>query len=307
MSTALLFPGQGSQKVGMGRALAASFAPARAVFEEADEALGFSISEICFEGPADRLMLTELGQPAILTCSIAALRALAAETDLAFDVAMGHSLGEYTALVAAGALGLADAVRLVHLRGKAMQEAVPVGQGGMAAIMGLDADTAQALCDEVRGDQVCVPANLNGGGQVVISGHLEAIERAVAAAKGKGTKRAMKLQVSAPFHSPLMQPAAERVARALDEIEIRPLQVPVVSNVEAAPYQDPGRVKELLVAQVTGAVRWEESMNKLADMGVTRAIELGAGRVLRGLARRIVPDLEVLSRGEPDDIRQGSN
>lgn len=307
MSTALLFPGQGSQKVGMGAALAEAFPAAREVFEEADEALGFSISRICFEGPEDRLTLTEMCQPAILTCSIAVLRALAAEQELGFDVTMGHSLGEYTALVAAGALGLADAVRLVHLRGKAMQEAVPVGQGGMAAIMGLEPDAAQALCDEVRGDQVCAPANLNGGGQVVISGNVEAIDRAVAAAKGKGARRAMKLQVSAPFHSALMQPAAERVAQALEEIEIRPLQVPVVSNVEAAPCQDPGRVKELLVAQVTGAVRWEESMRKLADMGVTRALELGASSVLRGLARRIVPDLEVIAKGEPDDIRQGSN
>jgi [acyl-carrier-protein] S-malonyltransferase len=307
MSTALLFPGQGSQKVGMGKALAETFAAARQVFEEADDALGFSISAICFEGPADRLTLTELTQPAILTQSIAVLRALEAEKGISYSATMGHSLGEYTALVAAGALGLADAVRLVHLRGQAMQDAVPVGQGGMAAILGLEPEAVQALCDEVRGDEVCAPANLNGGEQVVISGHAAAIDRAVAAAKGKGAKRAIKLQVSAPFHSPLMQPAAERLSAALGEVAIQPLRVPVISNVEAAPYQDAGRVRALLVAQVTGAVRWEESMKKLPGMGITRGVELGAGNVLRGLARRIVEDLPVVSLSEPDDIRNWSN
>lgn len=308
MSTALLFPGQGSQKVGMGRALADTFAAARDVFAEADDALGFSISAICFEGPADKLMLTEFSQPAILTQSIAVLRALEAEKGpLAYSLTMGHSLGEYTALVAAGALGLADAVRLVHLRGKAMQDAVPVGQGGMAALMGVTAEAAQALCNEVCGGEVLAPANLNGGEQVVISGHIEAIDRAVAAAKGHGVKRAVKLQVSAPFHSPLMAPAAERLARALAEVTIQPLRVPVVTNVEAAPNQDAGRVRELLVAQVTGAVRWEESMLALPRLGVTQAIELGAGNVLRGLAKRIVADLPVTSLSEPDDIRNWSN
>lgn len=291
----------------MGRALADTFAAAREVFAEADDALGFSISSICFDGPADRLMLTELSQPAILTQSIAVLRALEAEKGpIEYAVTMGHSLGEYTALVAAGALGLADAVRLVNLRGRAMQDAAPVGQGGMAALLGLAPEAARALCDEVRGDQVLAPANLNGGEQVVISGHMEAIDRAVAAAKGKGAKRAVKLQVSAPFHSPLMAPAAERLARALAEVAIRPLRVPVVSNVDAAPNQDAGRVAALLVAQVTGAVRWEESMLALPRLGVTRAIELGAGNVLRGLARRIVEDLPVTSLSEPDDIRNWS-
>jgi [acyl-carrier-protein] S-malonyltransferase len=307
MSIALLFPGQGSQKVGMGKALAESFAAAREVFEEADDALGFSISTVCFEGPADRLQLTELTQPAILTQSVAVLRALEAEQGISYSVTLGHSLGEYTALVAAGALTLADAVRLVHLRGQAMQDAVPVGQGGMAAIMGLAPEGAQALCDEVRGDEVCAPANFNGGEQVVISGHLAAIDRACDAAKSKGAKRAIKLAVSAPFHSALMQPAAERLARALAEVAIQPLRVPVISNVEAAPYQDADRVRALLVAQVTGAVRWEESMKKLPEMGITRGVELGAGAVLRGLARRIVADLPVVSLSEPDDIRNWSN
>lgn len=238
----------------MGKALVDAFPAARAVFDEADEALGFAISEVCFEGPADKLMLTAYSQPAILTQSIAVLRAAQAEGRIAQDgevvAAMGHSLGEFTALVAAGAFTLSDAVRLVHLRGQAMQDAVPMGEGGMAALLGLDAEAVQALCDEVAEGQVCVPANLNGAGQVVISGHAGAIERAVAAAKGKGAKRAIKLQVSAPFHSPLMQPAAERLAEALDGIAIEPLRVPVISNVEAAPNSDAGRVKELLVAQV---------------------------------------------------------
>lgn len=307
MRTALLFPGQGSQKVGMGKALAETFPAARQVFDEADDALGFSLSSLCFEGPAERLTLTEFSQPAILTQSIAVLRALEAEKGISYDLTMGHSLGEYTALVAAGALALPDAVRLVRLRGQAMQDAVPVGQGGMAAIMGLAPEAVQALCDETRAGEVCAPANFNGGEQVVISGHIGAIDRAVAAAKGKGAKRAMKLQVSAPFHSPLMQPAAERLAEALAAVEIRPLRVPVIGNVEAAPNQDPGRVRELLIAQVTGAVRWEESMRVLPGMGIARALELGAGSVLRGLAKRIVADLPVFSLSEPDDIRNWSN
>ncbi|WP_428266340.1 ACP S-malonyltransferase [Haliangium sp.] len=308
MSTALLFPGQGSQSVGMGRALVDAFPAARAVFEEADDALGFSISEICFDGPMDRLTLTEFGQPAILTNSVAVLRALQAEVELDVTVTMGHSLGEYSALVAAGALSLADAVRLVHLRGQAMQEAVPVGEGSMAALLGLDLDAVLGLCAEVcaEGDWVLAPANLNGGGQVVISGHTVAIERALAVAKDKGAKRAVPLKVSAPFHSPLMQPAADRVAAALDQISLGAMSVPVISNVEAAPYQDSARVKELLVAQVTGTVRWEESMQALAGAGVSQALELGAGSVLRGLARRIVKDLPVHSLGEPEHIQSWS-
>lgn len=306
MKTALLFPGQGSQRVGMGRDVAHEFASARAAFEEADDALGFAISAICFEGPADKLTLTQYTQPAILTTSIAVLRAVAERVDLSFDVCAGHSLGEFSALVAAGTLSLADAVRLVHLRGQAMQEAVPAGQGAMAAVMGLDFAGVSSLCDEARGDQICSPANLNGGGQIVLSGHTEAVERAVAMAKDKGARRAVMLKVSAPFHCGLMAPAAERLREALDEITLGEFTVPVVANVDAEPNRDPARVKDLLVAQVTSPVRWQESVEKLASMGVTRAFELGAGSVLRGLVRRIVkgmePGIAVTVVGEPGDV-----
>jgi [acyl-carrier-protein] S-malonyltransferase len=306
MKTALLFPGQGSQRVGMGRDLAREFPAAQRTFEEADDALGFAISEICWKGPEDRLTLTENTQPAILTNSIAVLRALESEFDLGFDVAAGHSLGELSALVAAGALDFGDAVKLVHLRGKAMQDAVPAGQGGMAAIMGLDLDAVQAVCDQARDDrddQVCSPANLNGAGQIVISGHAEAVARAVALAQQKGARRALSLQVSAPFHCALMIPAAEALRQALDSIEIHPLQVPVVANVDAQPNQEAARVKGLLVDQVTRPVRWEACVETLARMGVERAYELGSGSVLRGLVRRIAKDLQVTTIGEPHEVR----
>lgn len=308
MKTALLFPGQGSQRVGMGRDLAHEFAVARRVFEEADEALGFAISTICFDGPEDTLTLTEYTQPAILTNSIAVLRTLEAEKGLTFDVAAGHSLGEFTALVAAGALRFADAVKLVNLRGKAMQAAVPAdgqgGQGGMAAIMGMEAAALEALCAEVAEGDVVSPANLNGAGQIVISGHDVAVDRVVAAAKSKGAKRAVKLAVSAPFHCALMQPAADALAAALEHIEIGPLAVPVIANVDAEPNRDPARVKQLLVEQVTGAVRWEESVQKVASLGVRRAFELGSGSVLRGLVKRIAKDIEVTTVGEPHEVKE---
>lgn len=303
MTTALLFPGQGSQRVGMGRDLAHRFDVARRTYDEADAALGFAISALCFDGPEDALMLTQHSQPAILATSMAVFRVLGAEKGLRFDAVAGHSLGEWTALAAAGALDFADAVRLVHLRGQFMQDAVPVGVGAMAALMGLDLAGTRVLCAEASAPgEPCEPANLNGGGQIVISGHGAAIDRALAAAKGKGAKRAVKLQVSAPFHCSLMQPAADRLAAALADVEIKPPSVPVYANVSAAPTRDPAVIRRQLVEQVTGAVRWEESVQALAAAGVTRAYELGAGSVLRGLVKRIADGIDCTTIGEPHEV-----
>jgi [acyl-carrier-protein] S-malonyltransferase len=299
---ALLFPGQGSQKVGMGRALADTYSEARAVYAEADDALGFGLSKLVFEGPEAELTLTAHAQPAILATSIAALRVLAARVPLAPVAVAGHSLGEYSALVATGALRLADAVRLVHVRGRLMQDAVAPGVGAMAAVLGLSADEVGAVCREAADGEVVSPANLNGGGQVVIAGHAAAVLRACAAAKARGAKRAVPLAVSAPFHCPLMQPAADRLAREIDRVELAAPSVPVVTNVEAAPTQDPGRLRELLVRQVTAPVRWEESVQRLVEMGVTAALELGAGSVLAGLVRRIAPAMAVQSAGDPESV-----
>ena len=303
MNTALLFPGQGSQRVGMGRDLAIEFPTARRVFEEADEALGERLSRLCFEGPDDELTLTANTQPAILTNSIAVLRTLEEEKGLRFDVAAGHSLGEFTALVAAGALQFADAVALVRLRGQAMQAAVPAGEGAMAALMGLELDAVTALCDEVRGGDVCAPANLNGAGQIVVSGSAGAIDRLVAAARGKGAKRAVVLQVSAPFHCALMQPAADALAEALAGVDIASPKVPVVANVDARPQTDPARIRALLVQQVTAPVRWEQSVQYLAGAGVRRAFELGSGKVLAGLVKRIAKEIAIETIGEPHEVR----
>jgi [acyl-carrier-protein] S-malonyltransferase len=301
-ASAWLFPGQGSQVVGMGRALADADAGARAVFAEADDALGFALSKLCFEGPKDDLTLTANAQPAILTTSIAALRVLESRTDRRPKAVAGHSLGEYSALVAAGALRLRDAVRLVHLRGKFMQEAVPAGEGAMAAILGLDADAVADVCREAAAGEVVSPANLNGGGQVVIAGHKAAVDRACAGAKARGAKRAIPLAVSAPFHCALMQPAADKLARELESVEVAPPAVPVVTNVEAKPNQDAGRVRELLTRQVTSPVRWEESVQCLAGMGIEEVVEVGAGNVLAGLVRRIAPAVRAHAAGTPEDI-----
>jgi [acyl-carrier-protein] S-malonyltransferase len=305
---AFLFPGQGSQKVGMGQALSAAHPEARAVFDEADTALAGSLprplSQLCAEGPEGELALTANAQPAILTTSVAALRVLEKATGLAPDLVAGHSLGEYSALVAAGAITLADAVRLVHLRGKFMQEAVPAGTGSMAAILGLAAAEVTAGCAEAAREtgQVVSAANFNGGGQVVIAGAKAAVDRAVEVLKGKGAKRAIPLVVSAPFHCALMRPAAERLAGELERLRLQRPRVPVVTNVEAEPCQDPDRLRALLVEQVTAPVRWEESMQKLAALGVGQALELGAGAVLAGLLKRIVPDMKVTSLGDPQSI-----
>ena len=285
----------------MGRDLAATSATARAVFDEADAALGFSIAKICFDGPEDTLTLTANTQPAILTNSIAVFRVLM-ERGLRFDVVAGHSLGEWSALVAAGALSLADAVRLANLRGTYMQEAVAVGVGAMAALLGLASDATATVCSDASRDGEPVEiANLNGGGQIVISGHAAAVERAIALAKTAGAKRAVALSVSAPFHCSLMKPAAERLRAALANVEIKSPSVPVITNVRAEATQDPTTIRQLLVEQVTASVRWEESVQHIASLGVTRGIELGSGSVLRGLNKRIAPTIEMTTIGEPHE------
>lgn len=299
---AFVFPGQGSQKAGMGAALAAEFPAARRVFAAADEALGEPLSTLCFDGPDEQLALTANTQPAILTCSVAAWTVVREELGLVPGVCLGHSLGEFSALVAAGALDFADAVRLVRLRGQAMQEAVPAGLGAMAAVVGLEAAPLAALCAEAsdaRG-QVDI-ANENGGGQIVVAGHAEAVTRLIAAAKAQRA-RAILLNVSAPFHCSLMRPAAERVAAALEQITIHPLRVPVIANVDAEPNLEPARVKDLLIRQITGRVRWEASVRKAVHMGARRCLELGHGKVLAGLIKRIAPELPTLAVGSPDDI-----
>jgi [acyl-carrier-protein] S-malonyltransferase len=301
-TTAFLFPGQGSQAAGMGKALFDAEPAARAVFDEADAALGMKLSTLCFEGPEAELALTANTQPAILTTSIAALAVIRARTGIVPTLCMGHSLGELSALVAVGALRFADAVRLVRLRGQAMQEAVPAGTGAMAAVIGMsDAEVEQLCADAAQGDRVCSPANENGGGQIVVAGHAEAIERLVGLAKDR-KRRAIPLKVSAPFHCALMQPAADRLQAALAEIAVGPMTAPVVTNVEAEPNADPSRVAALLVRQVTSRVRWEASVRRAVHMGVTRAIEVGHGKVLAGLVRRIAPEIDVRGAASPAEI-----
>lgn len=284
---AFVFPGQGSQYTGMGKDLAENFPIARQVFEEANDALCFDLAALCYNGPEDELKLTTNTQPAILAVSVAALKVLEQESGLRPAYVAGHSLGEYSALVAAGALAFADAVRTVRQRGAFMQEAVPVGVGAMAAILGLDSAELEAICREAAQGQVVSPANFNSPGQVVIAGHATAVERAIELAKARGAKRAMPLPVSAPFHCSLMVPAGERLRDVLSRVTVGPLRAPVVTNVEAAPNSDVGRVKELLVAQVSAPVRWDESVQKMAELGVERFIEIGPGKVLSGLIKRI--------------------
>lgn len=304
MTTAFIFPGQGAQAIGMGKALADTYPAAKAVFDEVDEALGEKLSTLIWEGDLADLTLTQNAQPALMATSIAAMRALESEginiTDAAFVA--GHSLGEYSALAAAGAISLADTAILLRVRGLAMQNAVPVGEGAMAAVLGLDLDAVRALAAEAAGDEVCVAANDNDPAQVVVSGSKAAVERAVDMAKGKGAKRALLLPVSAPFHCPLMEPAAREMQHALSETKISAPAVPLVANVRADVVTDPDEIRALLVEQVTGSVRWRESVMMMAGAGVTEMWEIGAGKALSGMIRRI--DRAVVTRavGTPEDV-----
>ncbi len=309
---AFIFPGQGSQAVGMGRDLAAAFAPAREVFEAVDETLKQKLSKLMFEGPGEDLTLTENTQPALLAHSLAVLRVLEREGGICLAdravVVAGHSLGEYTALAAAGAFTPAQAAALLRLRGRAMQKAVPAGAGAMAALLGVEMELARAICAEAAegpdGRQVVEPANDNGGGQVVISGDKAAVDRAIEVAKSKGVRRAMLLPVSAPFHCALMAPAADAMAEALENSPPAAPLVPVVTNVSAAKASDPAEIARLLVEQVTATVRWRECVQAMVGLGVDSFVELGAGRVLSGLVRRISPDAAATSAGTPAEIEQ---
>ena len=306
MKRAFVFPGQGSQAPGMGQALAQSFTAARLLFEEVDDALSQRLSRLMFEGPESDLMLTENAQPALLANSLAVMRVL--ESEAGFDLARGaayvagHSLGEYSALAAAGALPVADAARLVKRRGQAMQKAVPVGEGAMAALLGIDMDGAEAVAKEAAEGEICAVANDNCPGQIVVSGHAAAVERAVALAAERGARRSMMLSVSAPFHSPLMAPAAEVVEEGLAGLALQPPVVPLVANVTAAPTADPDEIKELLVQQTTRMVRWRETVLLFCEQEVEELVEIGAGRVLSGLAKRIDRELAAVAVGVPADI-----
>ncbi len=306
MAVAFVFPGQGSQTAGMGKALAANFPSAVQVFAEVDEALGEKLSAIIFEGPQDTLTLTQNAQPALMAVSLATMRVLQQEAglDLKRDAQFvaGHSLGEYSALAASGAFTIADTARLLRTRGQAMQKAVPVGVGAMAALIGLEFDAAASIAAEAAQGQVCQAANDNGAGQVVVSGDKAAVERAVEIAKAKGAKRAMLLPVSAPFHCALMQPAADVMAQALAKVQVKAPVVPVVANVLAKPIQDPAAIVVALVAQVTGTVRWRESVGFMAGAGVKTFYEVGAGKVLSGLIKRIADGASSSAIGGPEDI-----
>ncbi len=307
---AFIFPGQGSQAVGMGRDLAASFAPARQVFEEVDEVLKQKLSKLMFEGPSEELTLTENAQPALMAVSLAVLRVLQQEGGLSLKekivLAAGHSLGEYSALAAVDAFSIADAAKLLKLRGQAMQKAVAPGQGAMAALLGVELDVAREICAEAEagpdGRETVAAANDNGGGQVVISGHKAAVERAIEIAKGKGVKRAMLLPVSAPFHCGLMAPAADAMAEAFANTPPRAPVLPIIANVTAAKVTDPNEIRDLLVRQVTATVRWRESVEEMVKLGVTNFYEIGSGKVLSGLVKRISPDASATPVNSPADI-----
>jgi [acyl-carrier-protein] S-malonyltransferase len=311
MVCAFIFPGQGSQAVGMGRGLAEAFPAARRLFAEVDDALSQSLSRLMFDGSENELTLTENAQPALMAASLAVIRVLEVEggLDLGRDVAYvaGHSLGEYSALAAAGAFTIGDAARLLKRRGEAMQQAVPVGEGAMAALIGLDAEAARVVAAKaaragIDRDEVCAVANDNAPGQAVVSGHKSAVERAIAIAREHGARRSVMLPVSAPFHSPLLAPAADAMAAALGPVVLREPAAPLVANVTARPVEDPIEIRRLLVQQVTAMVRWRESMLFLAGAGVDNIIEIGSGRVLAGLAKRILPNIAVRSVGEPAEV-----
>jgi [acyl-carrier-protein] S-malonyltransferase len=310
MAAAFVFPGQGSQSVGMGRALAQAFPAARRVFDEVDEALGERLSAVIWEGPAERLTLTENAQPALMAVSLAAMRVLETEAGIALsrDAAYvaGHSLGEYSALAAAGSLSIADSARLLRIRGLAMQKAVPVGAGAMAALLGLEFEAAREVAEQAAeghgAGAVCQAANDNGAGQVVVSGDRAAVERAVELAKAKGARRAMLLPVSAPFHCALMAPAATAMAQALAAVTIRPPAVPLVANVPATAITDPAEIARCLVAQVTGTVRWRECVSYMAAHGVADFYEVGAGKVLSGLIKRIADGATATAIGTPEEV-----
>ncbi|HEX5607232.1 MAG TPA: ACP S-malonyltransferase [Candidatus Binatia bacterium] len=299
---ALVFPGQGSQYVGMGKALSGDFAAAKNTFAEADDALDFPLSQLCFAGPEEDLKLTENTQPAILATSVAGFRVLQAETPLRPMLVAGHSLGEYSALVAAGAIEFREAVRIVRERGRLMQQAVPNGEGAMAVVLGLDMDATLALCAEASGDEIVAPANFNGGGQIVIAGTKRAVKRAMVLARKRGAKRVLDLPVSAPFHCPLMKPAAEGLEALLRDVPVQSLKIGVVTNVEAEVNWSADRVKALLVEQAIRPVRWEQSVRKLDELGVRQIIEVGPGKVLKNLIKRIEPAMTVENFEMSEDL-----
>jgi [acyl-carrier-protein] S-malonyltransferase len=306
-SVAFLFPGQGSQYVGMGKELCERYSVAAQAFEEAEQTLGFSLRQLCFFGPEADLQLTENTQPAILALSIAALRVLQSESGVKPAYVAGHSLGEYSALVCVGALSFSDGLKVVRERGRLMQAAVPSGKGAMAVIIGLDVAAVSAICQKAEEEEVVAPANYNGGGQIVIAGSKAAIARAMVLAKSEGAKRVLELPVSAPFHCPLMKPAAEGLKRVLDDVTIHPFSVGVISNVDAEVNLDPARVKLSLAEQAMRPVRWEESVHKLASLGISKMLEVGPGRVLKGLVKRISPKIEVGTFEAPQDLARLRN